>query len=95
MIFLIDQVGSEHLVTVYESIGDLVRRVEWQDIVEYNSIIIDVDGIEYEWDSSQKNEIGTVYEYSLIRTSRVSALITPCLERIKLDKDICEFKLYC
>jgi hypothetical protein len=91
MIFLINMVGSEHQVIVYESISDLTQRVEWQDIVEGKSIIIDENGTEYEWDSSRKNEIGTVYWYTLIRTSRVSELIAPCLERIKLDKDICEF----
>lgn len=91
MIFLITHLGSEHQVIVYESIGDLTRRVEWQDIVEGKSIIIDEDGMEYEWDSSRKNEIGTVYGYTLILTSRVSELITPCLDMIKLDKDICEF----
>jgi hemin uptake protein HemP len=91
MIFLIDIVDSEHQVIVYENIPDLIQRVEWQDIFEGKSIIIDKNGIEYEWDSTQKNEIGTVHDYTIIPTSRVSDLITRCLERIKLDENISEF----
>jgi hemin uptake protein HemP len=91
MIFLIYIVDSEHQVIVYENIPDLIQRVEWQDIFEGKSIIIDKNGIEYEWDSTQKNEIGTVHDYTIIPTSRVSELITRCLERIKLDENICEF----
>lgn len=91
MIFLIDIVNSEHQVFVYESITDLTRRVEWQDIFEGKSIIIDENGTEYEWDSSKKNEIGTIYDYTLIPTFRVSELITECLKRISADQNIVEF----
>ncbi len=91
MIFLIDIVDSEHQVIVYEDIPDLIQRVEWQDIFEGNSIIIDENGTEYEWDSSQKNEIGTVHDYTIIPTLRVSELITECLKRIELNKNSCEF----
>lgn len=91
MIFLIDIVDSKHQVKVYESIADLTQRVEWQDIFEGKSIIIDNNGIEYEWDSSKKNEIGSVYNYSLIPTSRVSELITECLNRVNIDQNISEF----
>jgi hypothetical protein len=91
MIFLIDIVDSEHQVIVYEDIPDLIQRVELQDVFEGKSIIIDENGIEYEWDSTQKNEIGTVHDYTIIPTSKVSELITQCLERIKLDENICEF----
>ena len=91
MIFLIDIVDSKHQVKVYESIADLTQRVEWQEIFEGKSIIIDNNGIEYEWDSSKKNEIGSVYNYSLIPTSRVSELITECLNRVNIDQNISEF----
>ncbi|GGZ94472.1 hypothetical protein [Algibacter mikhailovii] len=91
MIFLIDKVNSGHQVIVYENITDLTKRVEWQDVFEGKSIIIDKNGTEYEWDSSKKNEIGTVYEYTLIPTTRVSELITECLNRVNTDQNICEF----
>ena len=91
MIFLIDKVNSEYQVNVYESITDLTRRVEWQDIFEGKSMIIDEKGTEYEWDSSKKNEIGTIYDYTLIPTLRVSELITECLKRINADQSIVEF----
>ncbi|MEN7550064.1 hypothetical protein AAG747_19230 [Rapidithrix thailandica] len=91
MIFLIDKVDSEHQVSVYENITDLTQRVEWQDIYEGKSIIIDKNGTEYEWDSSKKNEIGTVYNYTLIPTLRVSELLTECLKRVNNNQNICEF----
>jgi len=91
MIFLIDKVDSEHQVIVYENIPDLIQRVEWQDIFEGKSIIIDEFGNEYEWDSEQKNEIGTVHDYTLIRTSRISDLVKECNKRVKSDKNIIEF----
>lgn len=91
MIFLIDIVDSEHQVIVYKDIPDLIQRVEWQDLFEGKSIIIDENGTKYKWDSSQKSEIGTIHNYTIIPTLRVSELITECLKRIELDKDICEF----
>lgn len=91
MIFLIEKVDSEHQVIVYENIIDLTQRVEWQDVFEGKSIIIDEKGTEYEWDSSKKNEIGTVHDYTLIHTSRVSELITKCLKRVNTDHSIYEF----
>jgi len=91
MIFLIDKVDSEHQVIVYDSIPDLTQRVEWQDIFEGKSVIIDENGTEYEWDSSKKNEIGTVHDYTLIPTARISELITECLKRVNTDQNIGEF----
>ncbi|WP_430817546.1 hypothetical protein [Carboxylicivirga sp. RSCT41] len=69
----------------------LIQRVEWQDIFEGESIIIDDYGTEYEWDSSKKDEIGTVHAYTLIPTSRVSELITECLKRVGAAQNIREF----
>ncbi|GAA0733928.1 hypothetical protein GCM10009430_48520 [Aquimarina litoralis] len=91
MIFLIDKVDSEHQVIVYKNITDLTQRVEWQDLFEGKSIIINENGTEYEWDSSKKNEIGTVYNYTLIPTSRVSKLIDECLKIVSTHQNICEF----
>jgi len=91
MIFLIDIVDSEHQVIVYENIPDLIQRVEWQDIFEGKSIIIDEKGTEYEWDSTKRDEIGTVHDYTIIPTSRVSEFITECLKRVKAEQNICEF----
>ncbi len=75
MIFLIDIINSEHQVIVYENIPDLIQRVEWQDIFEGKSIIIDENGTEYEWDSLQKSQIEKIHDYTLIPTNRVSSLI--------------------
>jgi len=91
MIFLIDIADSEHQVIVYENIPDLIHRVEWQDIFEGKSIIIDENGTEYEWDSTKKEEIGTVYDYTIIPTSRISELISECLKRVRIEPNICEF----
>lgn len=91
MIFLITIVNSKNQVIVYESISDLTQKVEWQDIFEGKSIIIDENGIEYQWDSTKTDEIGTVYDYTMIPTSRVSKYIAECLKRVKAEKSICEF----
>lgn len=93
MVFLIDKVDSEHQVVIYENIPDLVQRVEWQDIFEGKSIIIYENGIEYEWDSTKKNEIGTVHDYSIVPTSKISALTSKCLEIVSSNPNICEFNL--
>lgn len=91
MIFLIDILETQCNVVVYDDIAHFVQQVEWQDIFEGNSIIFDENGTEYEWDSSQKNEIGTVYNYTMIPTFRKSKLVTKCLEIIELNKHIQEF----
>lgn len=91
MIFLIHKVNSNHQVIVYESISDLTQRVEWQDIFYSESIVIDKNGIEYQWDSSKKDEIGTVFDYTMIPTKRVSKYINECLKGVKAEKNICEF----
>ncbi len=93
MIFLIDKIDNKHEVFVYESITDLTSRIDWQDIFEGKSLIIDQNGFEYEWDSSNKHEIGTVNDYTLIKTSRISSLVSECLNKVKLDKNLTEFSL--
>ena len=72
MIFILDEFGS---VDVYESIDEVVNYIEWQDIFEGEQLILDDKGNIYEWDSSKTNEIGTVYDYTLILSSRKSKLI--------------------
>lgn len=91
MIFLIDKIDNKHEVIVYESITDLTSRIDWQDIFEGKSIIIDQNGFEYEWNSSKKHEISTVNHYTLIRTSRISSLVSECLKKVKTDKNLAEF----
>jgi hypothetical protein len=91
MIFLIDKVKSEYQVLIYKSLYDLTTSVEWQDIYESKSLILDENGVEYEWDSSKKNEYGTIYEYTLISTFRTSVLISECLKRVNSSPNICEF----
>ncbi|MBT30570.1 MAG: hypothetical protein CMO01_13000 [Thalassobius sp.] len=91
MIFLIDKVDSEYQVIVYEDIDQLIYSVEWLDIFAGKTLIIDENGVEYKWDSTKKDEIDTVYGYTIISTSRVSDLVTECLKRVNADKDICEF----
>lgn len=83
MIFLIDKMPTTYQVVVYDNIADLASRVEWQDIYEGKSIIIDESGYEYEWDVTQENEIGTLYNYTLVRTTRISVLISKCLEMVQ------------
>ncbi|UZR98707.1 hypothetical protein [Chondrinema litorale] len=94
MIFLIDKVDSEYQVIVYKGIFDLTHSIEWQDIFEGKSLIIDEHGVGYEWDSSKSDEIGIVYDYTMISTLRISDLITQCLKKLNADKDIYEFNFF-
>ena len=71
----------------------MTTSVEWQDIFEGKCIIIDEDGVEYEWDSSKKNEIGTVYGYSLIKTHKKSTLLEACLSIISSNENVVEFEI--
>jgi hypothetical protein len=93
MIFLIDEIETKYEVIIYENIKDLTSRVEWQDIFEGKSIIIDQNGTEYEWDASKKEEIGIVYDYTMRRTSRQSDLLEKCLNVLKSDKNLTEFEI--
>ena len=91
MIFLIDKIDNRHEVIVYEGISDLTSRVDWQDVFDGKPIIIDQNGVEYEWDLIKKNEIGTVNDYTLIKTSRISSLVSECLKKVNLNKNLTEF----
>ena len=92
MIFTIDIVGSECHIVVYDNITDLTQRIEWQDIFEGQLTIIDEFGVEYDWDATRFNEIGTTYNYTLIPTSRVSNLVTQCLKMVSSNKNLREFR---
>lgn len=45
MIFLIDKIDSGHQVIVYEDILDLIQRVDWQDILRLNLLLLMIVGI--------------------------------------------------
>ena len=66
MIFLTDNIKKENGIEfiVYDSLEDLSRRVDWQDILDPCSTILDEDGKIYEWDDTKAEEIGTVFDYS-------------------------------
>jgi hypothetical protein len=68
MIFLTQKIRntskSKIEVTIYESLEDLSQRVEWQDILDDSLKIMDEDGKLYVWDDSNRNEVGTVFNYS-------------------------------
>jgi len=91
MIFLIDELVSKYEVRRYKCIIDLTSRIEWQDIFEGNSIIIDINGLEYEWDINKKDEIGSTYHYTMRKTNRKSSLILKCLNILNTHKDLTEF----
>ncbi|WP_130736349.1 hypothetical protein [Flavobacterium sp. J27] len=91
MFFLIDTIDKVCHVLVYQSLIDLTQRIEWQDVFEGQSIIIDENGIEYEWDSSKKEEVGIVYNYTLIPTDRTSKLLRECLNELHTSRNKQEF----
>ena len=91
MIFLIDKMKTEFEVLVYKSTKDLSNRIDWQDVFEGKSIIIDELGNEYEWDKSKKEEIGTVFNYTLIRNNRISNLTNMCITEFQRSENKTEF----
>lgn len=93
MIFLINEIETHYEVIVYDNIKDLTSRVEWQDVYEGKSTIIDQDGFEHEWDDTLNNEIGTIHDYTMRRTSKKSHLIVKCLNALKRNKDLIEFEI--
>jgi hypothetical protein len=66
MIFLTDNIRKENRIEfiVYDSLEDLSKRVDWQDILDPSLIILDEDGNIYTWDDKKIEEIGIVFNYS-------------------------------
>ena len=64
MIFEIDQHTNE--VNVYDNFDQLTSMVEWQDILNDDIAVIDELGNIYKWDSRKSEEIGTIYNYTMI-----------------------------
>lgn len=57
-------------VSVYKSLADLTRHIEWQDVLGEHFTIIDATGNIYKWDDTRTEEYATTYNYSL-RIARV------------------------
>ncbi|MBC7923976.1 MAG: hypothetical protein H7Z75_23125 [Ferruginibacter sp.] len=78
MIFLIDKAEGRKEVTVYESLDRLSSVVEWPDIFEALSLVIDQEGTSYAWDNSKKSEYGTVYGYTFEVNGSIPELAEQC-----------------
>lgn len=92
MIFLVDFEGTPE-VLVYTSLDDLIHRVEWQDIFEGKSYIIDELGNLYKWDDKQVKEFGTVHDYTLIPSGANIELAQLCKQTYEsLDRPV-EFSI--
>ena len=65
MIFLIEKIANRNLeVDTYDDLAGVARRVEWQDILDDDLLIMDESGQLYKWDNSKLTEYGSVYNYS-------------------------------
>jgi|GEM_PF-2895108 len=91
MIYLIHDFENEIQVSSFSSFEEFVNYIEWQDIFEGKSTISDENGTIYKWDSSKKNEIGTVYGYTLISTGKKYHMIKEIIEQSQLAKNSDEF----
>lgn len=80
MIFLTEKIRNRNKIEVfvYDSLEDLARRVEWQDILDNSLKILDEDGKLYVWDDSKKDQIGTVFNYSFKTNETDLELIRKC-----------------
>lgn len=65
MIFCIDNYSNPKEIVVYDSIDQLTKRIEWQDILDKGVINIDANGNIYEWDDNKKSEYRGIYGYSM------------------------------
>jgi hypothetical protein len=80
MIFLTEKIRSRNKieVSVYDSLEDLAKRVDWQDILDNSLKILDEDGKLYVWDDSKKDQVGTVFNYSFKTNGTDLELIRKC-----------------
>jgi hypothetical protein len=60
MIFLTDNIRKENRIEfiVYDSLEDLSQRVDWHDILDSASTILDEEGKIYSWDDTKEEEVG-------------------------------------
>lgn len=73
IIFILDEYGH---VDVYNNLKAVTAYIEWQDIFECQQLLFDSNGKCYKWGSLKYNEIGTVYNYTLVTSSEKSELIS-------------------
>lgn len=79
MIFVIEHISEVKVrLERYESIEQLVGSLEWQDVYGGAYIIIAEDGIIYEWDKDRKEEFGTLYDYTMIKSGINCRLANTC-----------------
>jgi hypothetical protein len=80
MIFLTEKIRNRNKIEVfvYDSLDDLARRVDWQDILDKSLKILDEEGKLYVWDDSKKDEVGTVFNYSFKTNGTDLELVNKC-----------------
>ncbi len=61
MIFLIFIDDDEESIDVYDSLEDFSYRVDRQDIINSDEILIDEFGNIYKWDETKTEEYGTTH----------------------------------
>lgn len=60
-IYIDDDVAN---VDVYDSLVDFSYRVDWQDLIDSDCILIDENGNIFNWDDTKNEEIATTFGYS-------------------------------
>jgi hypothetical protein len=93
MVFLIDAVDAVNEVVVYESLEDITSRIEWQDVAEGGSTILDEQGRTYGWDNSKVGEYGTTYGYTLMMRDVDYSLRDQCIREYEALGKPAEFTL--
>jgi hypothetical protein len=83
MIFLTEKIRKRDRIEVfvYDSLEDLVQRVDWQDILDNSLRILDEDGNLYVWDESKRTEVGTVFDYSFKTNGTDFELVKKCKDK--------------
>jgi hypothetical protein len=73
-IFSLNRNNSKIEVCVYDSLEDFTQRIEWQDTLDDNFVIIDKNGNIYKWDESKSEEFATTYNYTPIKKKNRSRI---------------------
>ena len=78
--------------TVFDSLEDFTKRIEWQDLLDNKLIILDESGYIYEWDKTKTEEYATTYNYTLIANKRNIELGQLCIQNYALNNCEDEFE---
>ncbi len=84
MIFIIEKLTADRTrLERFDSVSDVARSLEWQDVYGGAYTIIADSGAVYDWDRSKQEEFATVYGYTLVTICNDRSLAQRCREEFE------------